>query len=340
MKKANSRVPCISVIIVNWNGKHLLDQCLAALKKQTFRNFETIAVDNASTDGSVSFLKRHYPRVKIIQNEENVGFGRANNIGIAASCGKYVLLLNNDMVLDRNCIETLVKYAERCSNSVGGFSPLVIYSKNPQIIDSTGMIILKNGVGIDRSYHKKLSDEKNLPEEILGPCGMCPMFRRSALERIRHTDGNYFCSDIFMYIEDIDMVMRLRWAGFESRYVKDAYGFHHRSASVKSKSFKYSHTYANYQRFMLRNFTAKMFLLNIHMIAFVMAYRVISTIIKSGIKDMIIAQMQVIWEFHKHRQFNKKLVKNAAISDSDMVKLLAPHILLFEEFFHLFCKRD
>jgi len=102
-----------SVIIANWNGRRLLGECLEALKRQTFRDFEVIVVDNGSTDGSVDFLRENYSDfVIVLPQEKNLGFGAANNIGIRKAEGKYIALLNNDAVPDERWLEELVNAAE------------------------------------------------------------------------------------------------------------------------------------------------------------------------------------------------------------------------------------
>jgi GT2 family glycosyltransferase len=106
-------MPTVSVIIANWNGRHLLAECLDSLKRQTFRDFEVIVVDNGSADGSVDFLREKYSGFAVVlPQEKNLGFGVANNIGIRLARGKYVALLNNDAVADERWLEELVKAAE------------------------------------------------------------------------------------------------------------------------------------------------------------------------------------------------------------------------------------
>jgi len=334
MSETKTKQPAVSVVIVNWNGKHLLGPCLDSLKKQTFKNFKTIVVDNGSSDGSIGFLKRKYSWVKVIGNRENLGFGRANNIGIARSSGEYVLLLNNDVVLDRHFLDEMVACANSCEDKIGGFSPLVLLYSNHAVIDSAGMVIMKNGIGIDRAYHKQVSDLPLLSDRVIGPCGMCPMFRRSALEKIRCIDGNYFCKDMFMYNEDIDMVMRLLWAGVESKFVGNAIAYHHRSASAKkSAGFRTIHSLVNYQRFLLRNFTGRMLLGNIFTIPPLLAYKLFLTLINyRDVPGIARLELQVMGELPKHRAFNKRLVRNSKFSDEQIMGLLVPHTMIFEAF--------
>ena len=101
------KIKMISVIIVNFNGRHFLDGCLSALDVQTCKDFETILVDNASTDGSVEHILKFVQWVRLIQNKTNRGFAGGVNDGIRASNGKYILTLNNDTIADPHFIEEL-----------------------------------------------------------------------------------------------------------------------------------------------------------------------------------------------------------------------------------------
>lgn len=106
-------MPSVSVIIANWNGRHLLPECLDALKGQTLRDFEVIVVDNGSTDGSVEFLRANYGGfAAVLPQSRNLGFGAANNVGIRRARGRFIALLNNDAVADERWLEELVKAAE------------------------------------------------------------------------------------------------------------------------------------------------------------------------------------------------------------------------------------
>jgi len=90
--------PLVSIIIVNWNAKNYLQKCIESLLEQTYQNFEIIFVDNASSDGSVEFVKTNFPKIKIIENKKNLGFAKGNNIGIKNSQGEIICLFNPDAV--------------------------------------------------------------------------------------------------------------------------------------------------------------------------------------------------------------------------------------------------
>src|SRR5438270_26157 len=103
----------LSVIIPNWNGKHLLRICLLSLKKQTFKDFEVVIVDNGSKDGSVEYIEKYFPEVKLVKLETNIGFAPAVNLGIKICVGEMMMLLNNDTEVDNNCLKFLVNAAKR-----------------------------------------------------------------------------------------------------------------------------------------------------------------------------------------------------------------------------------
>jgi GT2 family glycosyltransferase len=100
-------------VIPNWNGERFLKVCLSSLREQSFEDFETVLVDNASSDGSLQLVERDFPEVRVISMRENRGFSAAVNAGIEASEGKYVALLNNDTEVDPSWLESLVRAAER-----------------------------------------------------------------------------------------------------------------------------------------------------------------------------------------------------------------------------------
>src|SRR6185437_3251796 len=116
-----ARAPQFSVLIVNWNGRHFLDDCLGALRQQSCRDFETILVDNGSTDGSLEHLARAFPEVRVVALGENRGFQAANAEGLLHSCGEVIVLLNNDTEAAPNWLAALAQAASRYGDA-GSFA--------------------------------------------------------------------------------------------------------------------------------------------------------------------------------------------------------------------------
>ena len=223
-------MPKVSVIIVNYNGLHLLKECLDSLRKQTFRDFEIILVDNASSDGSVDFVKSHYPDVKIIVNEENLGYGGGNNVGIKSSEGKYVVLLNNDTRVHNRWLEELVNVAER-DYKIGMCASKILNYDNPEIIDNTGLLMYPDGLARGRGRLEKDRGQFDKQEEVFFPSGCAALYRREMLDEI-----GLFDEDFFLYLDDVDIGLRGRLAGWKCMYVPDAVVYHRYSATAEPYS--------------------------------------------------------------------------------------------------------
>lgn len=203
-------LPYVSVIIVNYNSGHYALECITTLTKQLDVSLEIIVVDNASQDSSVELLKNQLPRdVVFIQNDENLGFGCANNLAVRKACGDFILLLNPDtQINDMHAIRKLVDRLDKHVN-LGLLAPAV---QEPR----------KNKVVIPRysypsssqlSYTKKLS---NLPGKIAWVLGACMLVKRDVYQQISGFD-----EDFFLYGEDVDICLRLRLAGYEIGYADD-----------------------------------------------------------------------------------------------------------------------
>ena len=122
--------PLISVVVLNWNGVHCVEGCLVSLQAQSYHPLEIIVVDNASTDKSVDFIRMNFPEVKMILNKRNLGFAGGNNIGIKASRGRYIMILNNDARLDPDCIKELKRSIEKDKRYGASASKILLNGKD------------------------------------------------------------------------------------------------------------------------------------------------------------------------------------------------------------------
>lgn len=220
----------ISVIVLNWNGSQLLDQCLSSLMLQTYSPLEIIVVDNASTDHSIDFIKDKFPGIKLIVNERNLGYGAGNNIGIRESRGRYIMILNNDTRVEPDCIEELRKSIEK-NNKYGACAAKILLKSDESLIDAAGMVIGLDGVSIGGGRLEK-KDHFHVEKEVFFASGCAGLYRREMLEEIGLYD-----EDFFAYAEDTDLGWRARLAGWKSVYNPKAVVYHLHSAS----SGTYSH---------------------------------------------------------------------------------------------------
>jgi GT2 family glycosyltransferase len=226
--------PRVSVIIPNWNGRQLLTECLAALRVQTFRDFEIIVVDNGSQDGSVEWLADRAPEVIVIRNDVNLGFAAANNQGIRASQAPLLVALNNDALPEPDWLQILIETAGR--ETWAGMLACRILRRDPAgTIDSLGIEVDRAGVAWNRAWGRPLTDRLvDHPCEVFGPSGAAALYRRAMLDQI-----GLFDEDLFAYYEDVDLAWRAQWAGWRCLYVPGAVVHHiHSATGQQGSAFK------------------------------------------------------------------------------------------------------
>jgi len=226
-----TNAPLFSVIILNWNGKHLLEECLSSLRSQTFRDFETIVVDNGSTDGSVDRVKERWAEsVSTVALPSNLGFAGGNNAGIRLARGRYVILLNNDTAVDPGWLAAMDDAVRRHPDA-GMFTPKILNYYRRDEIDNTGHLIYPDGMA--RGRHRLEKDDGRFDEEgeALSPSGCAGCYLRRMLDEIGLLDDAFFA-----YGEDVDLGLRGRWAGYACIYVPTAVVYHKYSATTGTYS--------------------------------------------------------------------------------------------------------
>jgi GT2 family glycosyltransferase len=221
--------PHVTIVILNWNGRHLLPACLSALDAQTFRDFEVIVVDNGSQDGSPEWLTAQHPAVCLIQNSTNLGFATANNQGIRTSRAPLVMLLNNDAYLAPDCLQVLVEAAERVAWA-GMFACKILQHDTPERLDSAGIEVDRAGMAWNRGWGDLAANHTQV-REVFGPSAAAALYRRTMLDQIGLLDD-----DFFIYYEDVDLAWRAQWAGWRCLCVPEAVVEHVHSATTQRGS--------------------------------------------------------------------------------------------------------
>ncbi|MGD9347094.1 MAG: glycosyltransferase family 2 protein [Candidatus Aminicenantes bacterium] len=223
--------PDLSVVMVNYNDRNHVKECLTSLK-ETVKDipFEIVIIDNQSTDGTPEWIREHVPGVRLIVNAENVGFARANNQGIKESRGKYILFLNTDTVLEPQAVAFLLEKL-RSSKKIGAAGPALLHGER----------------GYQVSFGKKVSFFREVFQKlILNPfhrfrlkrgakerrvgwlSAACLLTRKDVLEEVGPFDENFF-----LYFEDIDLCVRIRERGYELLYIPQARVYHLGGASTE-----------------------------------------------------------------------------------------------------------
>jgi len=219
--------PQTSIVVVNWNRKALLEQCLASLAAQTCSDFELILADNGSTDGSPDVLERFpLPATTLIRNRENLGYTPAVNQGLRAARGAFIALVNNDVVLDKNWLEEILRGFGQDS-SVGMCACKILLAAPPDVIDKAGHLIYPDGQNYGRGHGERDQGQYDRVEESLFPDGAAAAYRAEVFQ-----SAGLFDEDFFAYGDDADLGLRVRLCGWRCLYIPTAVAHHYHSATL------------------------------------------------------------------------------------------------------------
>ncbi|CAA9450880.1 MAG: glycosyl transferase, family 2 [uncultured Rubrobacteraceae bacterium] len=222
-------LPRVTVVIPNWNGERFLDLCLTSLRCQSFKDFETVLVDNGSTDTSVKFTKRNFPEVRVVSLDDNRGFSVAVNVGIRASEAEYVALLNNDTEVDPGWLEALTRAGESYLEA-GLFASKLVDFHDRRVLDGAGDALRRSGLPYRIGHQELDRGQFDEPALVFSACAAAALYRRSLFEEIGPFD-----EDFFAYCEDGDVSFRAQLAGYQCVYVPEAVVYHMGSASTGGK---------------------------------------------------------------------------------------------------------
>ncbi len=240
-------VPEISIIIVNYNVKHFLEQCLMAVEKAKHAlNIEIIVVDNASVDGSQAMVKKKFPQVRLIENSKNLGFARANNLALKIAQGKYVLILNPDTLIQEDTLLMLKNFLDEHPDVSAVGCKLINPDGSFQVASRrsipTPWVAFTKIIGLSRIFPKsRIFGKYNLTyispdieSEVDVLSGSLMMIRKQIIDRV-----GYFDEDYFMYGEDIDLCYRIIKAGGKIYYTPKTKAIHYKGESTKKGEFSY-----------------------------------------------------------------------------------------------------
>jgi GT2 family glycosyltransferase len=249
----------ISVVIVSWNAKSFLLQCIESVLRQSPRDhrkqIEVIVVDNASSDGSPEAVRDNAPAVKLICNGGNDGFAKGNNIGIRASIGEYLFLINSDVVVSDGCFDKLVRYMD-AHPEIGMLGPKIVGSDGKVQRSTMGLPSLWNtlcrALALDSLFPRSrlfgghlmtfLKHDVTRPVEVINGCFW--VVRRSAMEQVGLLDERFF-----MYGEDVDWCKRFNDGGWKVVFFSEVEVLHYGGASSSNAPVKFNIEMqrANYQ---------------------------------------------------------------------------------------------
>jgi GT2 family glycosyltransferase len=232
----NGSKPKVSAVIPNRNGATprdgltYLELILPSLREQTFRDFDVTVVDNGSTDGSVEYLREHWPEVRVVGLAENAGFPAAVNRGIEASAGEYIALLNNDIELSPDWIERLVAELDR-DPELGFVTGKILRFAERDVVEQAGHDFYTYGLFAPRGLDERDTGQYDHPAPTAIVSAAAAMYRRAAVERVGAFDEDYF-----LYCEDADLCLRMLLAGYQGLYIPAPEAYHVRGGTADRDS--------------------------------------------------------------------------------------------------------
>lgn len=267
----------IYIILVNYNGFNDTCECLESIIKSTYKNFKILIVDNNSLDGSGMRLKKKYPQYEYILSDTNLGFAEANNIAYKHALkngAEYVLLLNNDTIIDKNMIQKLI---DQSNNNIVTVPKMYYYLEKNKIWYGGGEISKTKGTVYHIGEKKFDSNKYSKTKEVSFATGCCILIHKDILNEIGLFDKKYF-----MYCEDFDFSIRLIKSNKKILYVPEAMLWHKVNASTKNNS-NISKYYLTRNRFYLLKNHRDIFKLNAILYSYITRFIII-------IKSLIIGK--------------------------------------------------
>lgn len=208
----------ISIIILNWNGKKMTEKCLNSLIPQINKNFEIIIVDNASADGSPKYLRKKFPKIKLVQSKKNLGYAGGNNLGVKNAKGDYYLILNNDLIVDKNFLKEISKNKDNAD--ILGVKNY--YYNKKDILWSVGSKINKFTMKAHLIGNKEKDsgqyDKNFIPPQVTGSA---MLINKKVIDKIGFLDESYFA-----YYEETEWQTRAKRSGFSINWIPTAKLWH------------------------------------------------------------------------------------------------------------------
>lgn len=313
----------VSIIIVNWNGGKVLEDCLNSLEKISYKNWQLVFVDNGSNDGSDAFPEKILTSLKIsiIKNKENLGFAYANNQGFEKAKGEYILLLNNDTVVTTNFLSILVDKMN-LDSSLGVTQPKIYMLDKKGYLDNAGSFITRIGFWDHWGFGEKDSQEFNIEKEIFSAKGACMLIRKSVIEKV-----DLFDPDFVSYFEESDFCWRVWLAGYRVLYYPKSHIYHKVGFTIKRQNVLNInfHYYKNRICSLIKNLEILNLLITLSSHLFISLGIAFIFLVRGNRKGSIMIIQAIMWNIiNINKTLNKRVhvQKTRKISDRQLFKNL------------------
>ena len=271
--------PLISIIILNYNQLKVTCEFIDSTRKLAYKNFEIILVDNASRENPTAYIQQHYPEVKLIVNDTNLGFTGGNNVGIRAAKGDYYFVVNNDTEVTENLLENMLEPFQK-DPSIGVVSPKIRYFSSPSIIQYAGFTEINPFTGRNKPIGGKEEDRGQ--HDVAGYTsyahGAAMLVKKEVVEKVGVLPDIFF-----IYYEELDWSAHIRRAGYKIYYQPKALIYHKESITMgKESPMKAYYHNRNRILFMRRNTNPVQFSFFMLFLTFAVVPKTVLTYIMKG----------------------------------------------------------
>jgi GT2 family glycosyltransferase len=312
-------MPEISVIVVNWNGRHFLEDCLGGMRRQTFQDFEVILVDNGSSDGSCEYVRGQFPEVRLLALPENRGFTGGNIAGYEAARGSLIVLLNNDTEAHAAWLEE-IHGASLLHPDAGSFASKMMYFDARDRIENCGFDLGVSGATVDLGRDEPDGPDWATSYSVFGACGGAVAYRRNMLEDIGFLDP-----DFFMVYEDVDLSFRAQLRGYSCIYVPSAIVFHRYRATLGNCTApQIFYSQRNIEFVYLKNMPAGLILRSaLQRLLYEIGAAIYFTRLGYG-RSFLKSKLNVIKHFPSLLRKRRQVQRNKTVANSDLAAMMRP----------------
>lgn len=328
--------PLVSIIIVNWNGGQIFNNCLRSLSRLKYPNFELIIVDNASQDSSQNLYKKFASlasKTILIKNDQNLGFAPANNQGALRARGKYILLLNNDTKVPSNFLKSMVNKMET-DQTIGAMQPKIFLMAQANLLDNAGSFLTNTGFLEHWGFMKKDSLEYSTERDIFSAKGACLLTRKKIINQV-----GLFDDDFVSYFEETDFCWRIWLAGFRVIYYPNSF-IYHMLGQTSKKMNQYEVNYNSFKnrlRSLYKNLEVKNLvkIFGLHLTIYIGL--IVYYLAKLQFKKASMIWRSIIWNVVNFRQTNQKrqlVQKRRKVNDDKILSSLMHSTNIFDMLNH------
>ena len=312
--------PLVSVIVLNFNAKEFLVNCIDSIFDSNYQNFEVILVDNASSDQTYQICKEKHPKINLIINEKNLGYCGGNNVGIKKAKGEFIIILNPDTVVDPNWITEFLKSYKQFGDAI--YQPKFLSMDDHKMLLSSGQMINLFGFGFSRGKGTFEKKEDKKTHKIGYASGTCLFTSSSIMKKL-----DFFDNFLFAYHDDLDLCWRGALVDIPSHYVPKAIVYHPPEGfSFKWSNFKFYLLERNRQYCILTHYSRSTFYKLLPSLLLVEMFVFIFYLKKGMLSSKIKANFSIVKNWKHINQKYSEIQKLRTVSDKIIVKSFSDEI--------------